>query len=93
MRDAHNKAMQDMAATVETKENEHVQAMHDLERKFLTDKGNLQKVRKVNRYRRPTTARLLQPFVSPGVLSSSTSRPPYRRPKCVMQHLQRRGPS
>lgn len=33
-----------MAAAVEAKEQAHVQEMNDLERKFLTDKGNLQKV-------------------------------------------------
>ena len=44
MRDSHNKAMEDMAATVETKEQVHAQQMIDLERKLLTDKGNLQKV-------------------------------------------------
>lgn len=36
--------MEDMAAAVEAKERAHAQAMNDLERKFLTEKGNLQKV-------------------------------------------------
>lgn len=44
LRDAHNKAMEDMAATVEAKELVHVQAMNNLERKLLIDKGNMQKV-------------------------------------------------
>eukprot|EP00904_Undaria_pinnatifida_P006154 jgi/Undpi1/2669/HiC_scaffold_13.g06047.m1 len=43
LRDAHNKAMEDMAATVEAKELVHVQAMNNLERKLLIDKGNMQK--------------------------------------------------
>lgn len=36
--------MEDMAAAVEAKEQAHAQEMIDLERKLLTDKGNLQKV-------------------------------------------------
>lgn len=44
LRDSHNKAMEDMAAAVEAKEQAHAQEMIDLERKLLTDKGNLQKV-------------------------------------------------
>lgn len=36
--------MEDMAATVEAKELVHVQAMNNLERKLLIDKGNMQKV-------------------------------------------------
>lgn len=44
MRDAHDKAMEGMEATVEAKEKAHEQEMNDLERKFLTEKGNLQKV-------------------------------------------------
>lgn len=44
MRDAHDKAIRDMTAAVEAKEKAHVQEMNDLERKFLMDKGNLQKV-------------------------------------------------
>lgn len=44
LRDSHDKAMEDMAAAVEAKERAHVEAMNDLERKFLTEKGNLQKV-------------------------------------------------
>eukprot|EP00903_Cladosiphon_okamuranus_P009004 g8613.t1 len=43
LRDSHNKAMEDMAAAVEAKEQAHAQEMIDLERKLLTDKGNLQK--------------------------------------------------
>lgn len=46
MRDSHNKAMEDMAAAVEAKEQAHSQELIDLERKLLTDKGNLQKVMK-----------------------------------------------
>lgn len=46
MRDSHNKAMEDMAASVEAKEKAHAQELTDLERKFLTEKGNLQKVRR-----------------------------------------------
>lgn len=45
MRDSHNKAMEDMAAAVEAKAQAHTQEMIDLERKLLTDKGNLQKVK------------------------------------------------
>lgn len=37
--------MEGMAAAVEAKEQAHVQEMNNLERKFLTDKGNLQKVK------------------------------------------------
>lgn len=44
LRDSHNKAMEDMAAAVEAKEQAHAQEMIDLERKLLTDKGNMQKV-------------------------------------------------
>lgn len=44
MKESHEKAMEDMAAAVEMKEQMHVQAMNDLERKYLTDKANLQKV-------------------------------------------------
>ncbi|CAM9681580.1 unnamed protein product [Pylaiella littoralis] len=43
LRDSHNKAMEDMAAAVEAKAQAHAQEMIDLERKLLTDKGNLQK--------------------------------------------------
>lgn len=38
--------MEDMAAAVEAKEQAHAQELIDLERKLLTDKGNLQKVMK-----------------------------------------------
>lgn len=43
MRDAHDKAMEDMKGMVEAKEKVHEQEMNDLERKFLTEKRNLQK--------------------------------------------------
>ncbi|CAM9838370.1 unnamed protein product [Ectocarpus fasciculatus] len=43
LRDAHDKAMEDMAAAVKAKEQAHEQEMIDLERKLLTDKCNLQK--------------------------------------------------
>ncbi|CBN75068.1 sideroflexin 2 [Ectocarpus siliculosus] len=43
LRDAHDKAMEDMAAAVKAKEQAHAQEMIDLERKLLTDKCNLQK--------------------------------------------------
>ncbi len=36
--------MEDSAAAVKEKEQAHAQEMIDLERKLLTDKGNLQKV-------------------------------------------------
>lgn len=51
LRDSHNKAMEDMAATVEAKGQAHAQEMIDLERKLLTDKGNLQKVMRGVRHR------------------------------------------
>lgn len=44
LKDSHDKAMEDMENAVEAKEQAHVQEMIDLERKLLTDKGNLQKV-------------------------------------------------
>ena len=45
LRDAHNKAMEDMATEVEAKEQVHAQEINNLERKLLIDKGNMQKVR------------------------------------------------
>lgn len=44
MRDAHEKSMEDLAADMEAKEKAHAQKIHDIERKFLIDKGNMQKV-------------------------------------------------
>lgn len=49
LRDSHNKAMEDTAAAVKEKEQAHAQEMIDLERKLLTDKGNLQKVNQSDR--------------------------------------------
>lgn len=46
LRDSHNKAMEDMAAAIEAKEQAHAQELIDLERKLLIDKGNMQKVNK-----------------------------------------------
>lgn len=54
-----------MAAAVEAKERAHAQGMNDLERKFLTEKGNLQKV----------TLRSYRPFpVSLYLLTNSSGR-------------------
>lgn len=57
LRDAHNKAMEDMATEVEAKEHVHVQEINTLERKLLIDKGNMQKVRQREKRKMPQTKR------------------------------------
>lgn len=46
MRDSHEKTLGDMEATLEAKEETHAEELKDLERKFLMDKGEMQKVAK-----------------------------------------------